>query len=299
MREPCGARFVSENQAVSRVAAFVRLTRPQFLLGGALLYAVGAVHAGEVEVGGYLLGQGLVTAAQVTAHYVNEYADVEADRRVVNRTLFSGGSGVLAAGALAPSVALIVASVTSAATVGLAIWLSFTSPVAALLGLLALAGSWAYSMPPVRLLDTGWGELVTSLVVAGLVPLMGVTANGGAMTGELGWAIAMLVTIHFAMMLAFAIPDLETDQAAGKTPLAVRLGLDATRRALATIVAVSGLIAVAGLAIGVITEPLPVLLALVPAGVLVLSAWGERPWLLTTSAVLSVVGVALASLAQI
>jgi len=275
------------------------LTRPQFLIGGALLYAVGAAQADDLDVGRYLVGQGLVTAAQVTAHYVNEYSDLEADRRVVNRTFFSGGSGVLADGSLSPSVAITAATVTTAITVVLAIWVAVGSPVTALLGLLALAVSWGYSMPPVRLLDTGLGELATSAVVAGLVPLMGALVNGGAVTIDFGWMVAMLFVVHFAMMLAFSLPDLETDRAAGKTPLAVRLGPDATRRLLAGAVLLAALLAVVGVASDVIGEALPVLLAQIPAGVLAWAAYRGPPWFLTASAVTSVVAVALASLAQV
>ena len=42
-----------------------------------MLYAVGAASVPQVELGHYLLGQAMVTSAQLTAHYVNEYADVD------------------------------------------------------------------------------------------------------------------------------------------------------------------------------------------------------------------------------
>ena len=72
--------------------AFLRLSRPHFLMGGVLMYAVGVAQGKAIGIATYLLGQAMVSAAQVTAHYVNEYADVEADRLVKNRTMFSGGS---------------------------------------------------------------------------------------------------------------------------------------------------------------------------------------------------------------
>lgn len=95
------------------VRDFIRLSRPHFLLGGALMFGLGAAIAGRLDVRGYVLGQTMVTAGQVTAHYVNEYADVEADRGVEHRTWFSGGSGVLVEGRLVPAVALRAAIVTS------------------------------------------------------------------------------------------------------------------------------------------------------------------------------------------
>lgn len=281
---------------MTRVAAFVRLTRPHFLLGGVLLYAVGAVQANEPQLGRYVLGQAVVTFAQVTAHYVNEYSDVEADRGVVNRTLFSGGSGVLTEGGLAPSVALGAAVVTSAATITLAVWLSVSSPVAAALGLLALGISWAYSMAPVRLLDTGWGELATSLVVAGLVPVIGLLVNGGRVTIEFTWLVAMLLVIHFAMMLAFALPDLETDRAAGKTVLAVRLGQESTQRVLVAAVVAVVALAAGGFVLSLTDGTGWVLAALLPAVVMAWAAFRDRPTLLTASAVASLVAMAAAGI---
>lgn len=210
------------------ILAFIRLSRPHFLLGGVLLFAVGAFSGGKINVTRYVIAQIMVTAAQITAHYVNEYADVEADSFVTNRTFFSGGSGVLTAEVFEPIVARQAALVSSAVAVGAAAVLATNSLPAAVLGLASLAVSWAYSMPPVRLLDTGLGELATTLVVAGAVPLIGSLAQGGSTPASLWWSIAILVPIHFAMMLAFEIPDLETDAAAGKRVLAVRIGQPST-----------------------------------------------------------------------
>lgn len=212
------------NAHVKRIWAFVRLSRPHFLLGGALMYAIGAVSAGVDSVGTYLLGHAMVTMAQLTAHFINEYADVETDRLVTSRTFFSGGSGVLAEEKLAPRVALRAGLVTSAMALALSAAVASVSPLAALVGLLALGVSWGYSMPPMRLLDTGWGEVATSAVVTIAVPVVGALVQGGPIAVDLVWKMAALFPVHVAMMLAFEIPDLATDRAAGKTVLAVRIG---------------------------------------------------------------------------
>jgi hypothetical protein len=86
--------------------AFIRLSRPHFLVGGFLMFGLGAATAGSIGVADYVSGQILVTSTQLTAHYVNEYADVEADRHVQHRTFFSGGSGVLANEVLSARTAL-------------------------------------------------------------------------------------------------------------------------------------------------------------------------------------------------
>jgi 1,4-dihydroxy-2-naphthoate octaprenyltransferase len=216
--------------------AFIKLSRPHFLIGGVLMFALGAAAAGQVDPLGYALGQLMVVAAQVTAHYVNEYADVEPDRAVTRRTLFSGGSGVLVGGQLRPVVALRAARVASALAIGAAIALMFVNVTAALLGLAALVISWSYSLPPLRVLGSGFGELAASGVVAGLVPLIGAFCQGGAITGRLTWSIGVVFLLHLAMMLAFELPDLETDAVAGKRVLAVRIGRTRTRALIALLV---------------------------------------------------------------
>lgn len=229
------------------------LSRPHFLLGGALLYALGAIIGGEADIAHYLLGQGMVTSAQATAHFVNEYADVEFDRFVTRRTLFSGGSGVLGSGRLSPGVALRAAQTATGLTLLLAGATFTISATAATIGLVALAVSWAYSMPPIRLLDTGWGEMVTSLTVAGLVPVVGATINHGSITPQLLWLMAALAPIHLAMMLAFELPDLESDRASGKTVLAVRVGEMAARKLMTTLYLLAVTITLAG----VVLEQIP------------------------------------------
>ena len=222
--------------------AFIKLSRPHFLLGGVLMFALGAAAAGSVDPLAYALGQVMVTAAQVTAHYVNEYADIEPDRAVTKRTLFSGGSGVLTGGLLHPMVALRAARVASSLAVGAAVALAFVNVPAALLGLVALAISWSYSMPPLRLLGSGFGELAASAVVAGIVPMIGVFSQGGSITGVLLWSIAIVFVLHVAMMLAFELPDLETDALAGKRVLAVRIGMTRTRVLIASLLLMAGIL---------------------------------------------------------
>lgn len=227
---------------MSALVSFIRLSRPLFLLGGALMYGLGVASGAPISIGVYLLGQLGVSAAQITAHYVNEYADFEADQFVVNRTLFSGGSGALGDSGLIRSVAIKSAFASSLITFGAAAAVAIISPIAALLLILALVVSWAYSMPPVRLLNSGWGELVTSLVVVVVVPVIGVSITGTTPSASLWSAMAVLLPVHVAMMLVFEIPDATTDRMAGKTVLAVRLGEPKTLALIGGLYVLSGIV---------------------------------------------------------
>ena len=168
--------------SVREVKAFIRLTRPFFLLGGVLLYLLGvvsALHEGvQFNLGHFLVGQALVTSIQLMVHYANEYYDRDVDAAGENnRTWFSGGSGVLAgrtlgpgvalAGrTLGPGVALAAGRVYGAASLGLLVAAALQAPLAGALGGLALLAGWSYSAPPLRLMGRGWGELSASLIVA-------------------------------------------------------------------------------------------------------------------------------------
>ena len=255
------------------------------------MFALGALPAPGLAAWAYALGQAMVSAGQLTAHYANEYADVEADRGIANRTLFSGGSGVLGAGGLPPRVALVAALVTSAIVVCAAAVLAFESLVVIPLALFALCVSWLYSMPPVRLLGTGWGELATSLVVAGAVPLMGAASQSASPPAALWWSVVVLLPVHMALMLAFEIPDLESDAAAGKRVLAVRMG----RRCAGTLMAALLAAAASLLAVAVVAGGLPARSGLLagsaalPVGVMLYAWRSHRHGWFTASAVAALV----------
>src|SRR5574341_1403871 len=210
---------------------FVRLTRPIFLLGGALMYVIGILIAASqgirIDWGRAVLGQWMVTIIQVTAHYSNEYHDAEVDRLISrNRTLFSGGSGVLPGGGLPAEVALTAARICAFIAIFTVAAAFVVEPVAGVVGAIALIGGWFYASPPLSLMSTGWGELTTSIIVALLTPLTGYALQSGRIDAALFSASLPLALIHGSMMISFEFPDYEADMAAGKKTLAVRLGRD-------------------------------------------------------------------------
>lgn len=172
----------------------------------------------------YLVGQGLVTSIQLVAQYANEYFDLEADSAHTNRTWFSGGSGVLAAGRLTPIVALRAAAVAAAVATGFLLAAVAIDWRLGVVGLIALAGSWWYSAPPARLVGSGLGEFTTTVIVGGLTPL------AGALTaGDVDWRLLLSFVVPsglttMALLLAVHAPDIASDAAVGKRTLPVRLG---------------------------------------------------------------------------
>lgn len=216
---------------MSRLLALVRLSRLHFLLGGLLLFALGALIARyqgyRIDFGVYAVGQLFVTSLQLMTHYLNEYWDVEPDRLNQSRTPFSGGSGLLADGTLKPETVFTAAVASLAVASGAAIWLVIeyqVGPAVWALMVLIFLGAYSYSSPPLTLMNSGLGELTASIVVAGLVPALGHLLQSGRPSTLVVLVTAPLVVYHFAMLLAFEFPDFLSDEAAGKTTLLVRLG---------------------------------------------------------------------------
>ena len=216
---------------LGRVRAFVRLGRPIFLVGGFVLYGLGAAVAAylghAIDWTRFAWGQLAVTSTQLMVHYSNDYFDLEADQANATPSHWSGGSRVLPRGELPRWVALAAALVLVAfallATIVLHAALEGGAVPTALL-LTALALSWAYSAPPFRLHSRGVGELVAMIIVTLLVPLIGFSAQTGALAPLAVVSAAPLCFLQFAMLLAVEFPDEAGDAAVGKRTLVVRLG---------------------------------------------------------------------------
>jgi 1,4-dihydroxy-2-naphthoate octaprenyltransferase len=220
---------------VSRVVAFIRLGRPLFLGGGFLLFALGAAiaaHQGAtIDPVLYVLGQLAVTAFQLMTHYANEYFDLAVDRANATPTKWSGGSRVLVAGELPPSVALAAARALLVFGAAISAVIAYRTDLAIATALAAIAIlAWSYSAPPLRLCASGSGELATAIVVTVLVPWLGFALHGGPDVVMLVVAIAPLAMLQLAMLLAIEFPDAAGDAATGKRTLVVRLGAPAAAR---------------------------------------------------------------------
>lgn len=217
---------------MQRWIAFVRLGRPHFLVGGFLLYGLGAAVAASaghsIDTVRYGLGQAVVSAFQLMTHYANDYFDFETDVANTTPTRWSGGSRVLPAAELPRRAALVAAVGLAALGAGLGIALlltgagGWTAPTV----LAAFVLAWGYSAPPLRLCARGAGEVTTALVVTGLVPWLGFSLQAPDLDGTetLLFAIVPLALLQFAMLLSIEFPDARSDAHTGKRTLVVRLG---------------------------------------------------------------------------
>lgn len=224
--------------SVHHLRLFIRLSRPFFLLGGFLLYALGAAIAAylgrPIDAALYLVGQILVTLLQLMTHYLNEYFDSEMDQDNSSRTWLSGGSGAIGPEGLPKKVALYAAVITLAlaATISTAALVTGAFPVLAWpVLLLSFAGAFFYSAPPLHLATTGYGELIAALVVAGLTPTFAYVLQTGELHRLLLMSTSPLIALAFAMIVVFELPDYSTDLKHGKRTLMVRVGWSTGMRA--------------------------------------------------------------------
>ena len=216
---------------IQKIQQIFRLSRPLFLVGGVLFYALGVSIADylgtQIDWGILLVGLLWVTMLQLSAQYLNEYFDSTADVENKNRTFYSGGSGAIGEGKLSRTTALIAAATTLTLTDSISVILIQQVTVAPLLILImavSVLGAIFYSVPPVRLVASGYGELVTSILVTILVPSFAFILQYGELHRLVAMSTFPLTALHLAMMIIFEFPDYLTDIKYEKLTLLARIG---------------------------------------------------------------------------
>jgi len=213
------------------ILLFIRLSRPLFLLGAIVLYSLGVgivQYLDEpINWGIFILGMVWAVILQLSAHYFNEYYNALADQTNPNRTPFTGGSGAVGDSKLDRQVPLIAGLTCLALLTSVSVLIisrQNIEPVVYLIMLLSFLGAILYSLPPVSLESSGFGELTTSILVAFMLPAFGYTLQTGEIHRYLAMSTFPLVTIHIAMMIAFEFPDYGTDIKFNKRTILTRMG---------------------------------------------------------------------------
>jgi 1,4-dihydroxy-2-naphthoate octaprenyltransferase len=213
------------------VKLFIRLSRPLFLLGGVLLYSLGVAIAAyigpTIDVRTVFIGLVVVILIQMMTQYANEYFDSEIDNRNAQRTFLTGGSGAIGPDGLSRKVALYAAVIClalAATTCTAALINAVFNPLAWTVLLLAFLGAFFYNTPPLRLVSSGYGEFLASVVVAGLTPTFGFAVQNPQLSHLVPLTVIPLIAIMFSMLIAFSLPDYATDLKFEKKTLIVRLG---------------------------------------------------------------------------
>jgi 1,4-dihydroxy-2-naphthoate octaprenyltransferase len=221
---------MAENRPPSAIVLFVRISRPLFLLGAALVYALGAGVADYLGVtinwGIYFLGQAWVTALQLGGIYLYEYynAVAEAIHPVQNSTSDHHSQKGLGR----PPVTMLFAAagcLTAVASLSVVMIRSMhPSPETILIMGLAALGVVVYSVPPLRLAFSGYGELAIAILIANLVPAFAFLLQVGELHRLLAMTTFPLTFLLLALALVSELEDYASDIRHDRRTLMVRVG---------------------------------------------------------------------------
>jgi 1,4-dihydroxy-2-naphthoate polyprenyltransferase len=210
---------------VSRARLWLLATRPATLpasMSPVLVGASIAAHDNRVRVATTLLALLVAVALQVGVNYANDYSDFT---RGADTPARIGPMRAAASGLVAPRRVLHAALIAFAvaACAGLAVAL-IAGPWLVAVGAACIAAAWFYTGGPRPYGYAGLGELFV-FVFFGLVATVGtVYVNEGRATLLALYGGVAMGSLAVAILLLNNIRDVETDAAAGKRTLAVRIG---------------------------------------------------------------------------
>ncbi|HSV41928.1 MAG TPA: prenyltransferase [Methanomassiliicoccales archaeon] len=218
-------------QVRNRTRNWLQLMRLQFLPAGFLFLIIGSMARGrpDVDTAAMIFGIAAVVLLLLSFGLVNELTDWKGDR-FARRTAFSGGSGVLASGAAAPSDALAWGIVALGLSFACAWQVHDLVPgrdlFLPMMMVIAILG-WGLSVRPLRLIGTGAGELTITAIISIAVPYLGHYLAHGRFDASLLTYLLPLIFFTFAFTIAAEYPDRTADIRSRKTNLVYRFG---TRR---------------------------------------------------------------------
>jgi len=204
------------------VRIFWEAARPKTLGAGVVCVLVGTAAAGRFIAWRFAAALLASVAVQVAVNYANDYFDavkgVDTPQRTGPRRVTAAGLVTPAQMRLAIALALAVASVP-----GLALAAAI-GPQVIVVGTLCFAAALGYSGGPKPFASLGLGEVFV-FVFFGVVGTVGAAYVQTRHLTALAFAVAVPVGVLAAeILLANNIRDIDTDAAAGKRTMAVRIG---------------------------------------------------------------------------
>jgi 1,4-dihydroxy-2-naphthoate octaprenyltransferase len=207
------------------------------LLGSLLLFSLGsgaARYLGNlINWNTFLLGLLWILLVQLGMNYLNEYFGERPTLPEHRQGPLSGGLGVSGRGKL-PRIVLLAAAFTAYAIAASLTVLLIQQPgvrVAALVFMLVIfLGTFFLVVPPARLVNSGYGEIVAAILLSNLVPAVAFLFQ----TGELHRLLAMvtfpLTFLQLSMILSHELPDYAGDLKYDHQNLLVRAGWETGMR---------------------------------------------------------------------
>jgi 1,4-dihydroxy-2-naphthoate octaprenyltransferase len=217
---------------MAKLLLWFKETRPQFLFLSVVLTFLGTAIAwyyGSFNLGYSLLaGFGLVLT-HGSSNAINDYFDYKSGIDLnVDRTPFSGGSGLIPEGELPLRQALWVGVVTSLAALVIGVFFVIVSGWQ-LIPLIVAASLCLVLYTPV-ILRTRWAEWSPGLGL-GILPILGLYF---VQTGKYDWVVLIAsipsgILVHNLLLLN-EFPDVEADRKGGRKTTPVVFGMEAAGR---------------------------------------------------------------------
>ena len=216
------------------LVSWLLIARLQFHPMAFFAYALGwaaALEQGmEFSPVMFWVGYAVIFCLELGAVLVNEVHDQPSDRVNQNRSLFSGGSGILVQGSLTEGqvTKAALASLVAAALLGAALALGSGLHAGWKVGVYVCIGlvlGTGYTAPPLRLVSRGLGELNVAYTHSLYLLGFGYLLPSGRMLAlePLLFGLPVFFSVLSAISLA-ALPNVSADRSAGKGTLAVRFG---------------------------------------------------------------------------
>jgi 1,4-dihydroxy-2-naphthoate octaprenyltransferase len=216
--------------SLQQLILFLRLSQPLFLLGGILLYGLGVAIAHylgrPIDTMTYILGQAIVILIQLMAQYLNAYFNATYINNNEEPSGLMSGNRILGQDGLSRKVALYAAAFSLTLTASTILLLISTTEVPLLAWLILgiiLMGAFIYNLPPINLKTSGYGEISASFIIAGLLPTFAYSLQTGEIHRFLIMSGTPLIALHFAMMIAFELPNFASDTKFNRRNLLIRV----------------------------------------------------------------------------
>jgi len=219
-----------QNQNRKPLAELISMTSLPMLLAGLFLYALGpgiVIFRGEMfNWGNFWMGMAIVGLLLLSSFFLTEFYD-RLQQIPRNKNLPQANNAEREVGSIPRNTILFIAvtvmTVGAMVTVLLFASEGFNLSIYLILGVSFLL-CMALAVPPLRLIKSGYSELIFAVLLTNLFPGFGYLVQTGEMSDVMGVLTFPLTALFLAMMLALSLETYYGDIKAGSQNLMIRLG---------------------------------------------------------------------------
>lgn len=211
---------------------WLKAIRLQFYPMTFIAYTLGAFAAKSsglpIDLAVFWLGYAWLFVVEIVTVLSNDYYDYLTDKNNKYFSPFSGGSRVLVDNLLSFKEikrGIIVLLAISILLLAFLLYKLGGASSAIIICSIGLLLAWGYTIPPLKLVYRGLGEITVGLTHSFAVILCGFIFQGGRITDSYPWMLSLPLFLSILPSIIMAgIPDFEADKMVSKRTIAVMLG---------------------------------------------------------------------------